>query len=140
MKIGPEERESLMNLPDRHFRLAMEHEEGLTAICLADRKSIRLTEQITPEMFIDPFTQTIFEVIKDDPFASLTKVVSAARKHEVSPQRRIANWYRSPITAAPKLFPWNLHWHITELIRLHGIRVKFQKSLNYLLKHGSFAI
>lgn len=122
-----------MDLPSKHYDEAMEHESAIVAACLIDRKNIRLTSGISESMFIDPGYAKLFDRLQQDAFAELADLFAGTETHMI---RTVADRIRSPITGAPRYFHWNFQWHKAQLLRLHELRQKFRKAVDFVMEHG----
>lgn len=137
MSVGVSEGASLLSLPAEHWNEALDHEACLVALCLVDRKLMRLAEEITAEMFVEPFWMSIFQQLASDPFASLAELTEGAKCYADRPIRTIADQIRSPINCSPRVFLWNFPWHLAEIIRLHQVRKDFERAVDFILQHSN---
>lgn len=122
-----------MDLPSKHYAEAMDHESAIVAACLIDRKALRLVEDLSEDMFVDPSYAKIFKRLQQDPFTELADLFEGTEEHMV---RTVTDRIRSPITGAPRYFHWNFGWHKAELQRLQSVRKEFRQATKVIMQFG----
>lgn len=123
----------MFELANSYYAEAAEHEASLVCLLLIDRTGCRWAAEVEADSLLDPLWRLLLKRLQADCWRSVEQLtIGLDRGERLQIAAKIACLY----TLRPKVFKWNLRWHIAEIQRLRALRDEFAKSIDFVFEHA----